>query len=333
MKKEFLIVFILVFFSSCSSSNEEGETQSSSCSKILSLTAFDVGNTTANLFWTANDNSSTFEVEYGIEGFSLGNGTTINATATSLFIDGLVKSTDYSYYVRAFCEDTNSNSEWSDVYSFKTKEENPFCNDPLLMQVKRKPWLHPTETHNTIHVEWSGGSVDGLEVQYGPANFSLDQGTIVTVQNTSSIGSGSAPISGLESDTAYHFYIRNICSNAGYSGWLGPEWIYTEETPFNVHCKDPTDFDIGPGTGNGWATFNWSDNSESSWDIHIIPEGSPINLDATNTFNVTDNTFGLYFTNQNGYVHGQGYDFYIRANCGVDGNSDWYGPTTFTAGF
>ncbi|RRJ92441.1 T9SS C-terminal target domain-containing protein [Paenimyroides tangerinum] len=68
-----------------------------------------VANTTMNsalLEWIASP-TDVFEIEYGPVGFVQGSGTVLIATGSSINISGLTESTQYEYYIRRKCSDTN----------------------------------------------------------------------------------------------------------------------------------------------------------------------------------------------------------------------------------
>jgi hypothetical protein len=73
------------------------------------------------------------------------------------------------------------------------------------------------------------------------------------------------------------------------------------------------------------AELKWQSGcGQLSWDVHItptgggLPVGTPSNPNATNTFAATN------------LQPSTTYDFYVRSNCGANGESDWSAPFTFT---
>ncbi len=72
-------------------------------------------------------------------------------------------------------------------------------------------------TNNTADINFvSGPDALGTSLQYGPAGFSLGNGTIVTAT------SSPHTISGLTQNTSYHVYIQDDCPDNEVSGWMGP---------------------------------------------------------------------------------------------------------------
>ena len=70
--------------------------------------------------WSANMGNNSFEIEYGLHGFSHGTGTIVTATSSPITLSNLDYATDYDIYVRALC-DHDRYSEWSEVAGFTTE--------------------------------------------------------------------------------------------------------------------------------------------------------------------------------------------------------------------
>ncbi len=65
------------------------------------------GGTTVNLYWTPGSGTS-WDIEYGTSGFSLGSGTAINSIDTTESISSLQPNTSYDFYLRDNCGGPNS---------------------------------------------------------------------------------------------------------------------------------------------------------------------------------------------------------------------------------
>jgi hypothetical protein len=82
--------------------------------------AFAVSNvlsSSADLSWTGS--AAAYEVEYGLSGFSQGNGSLLTTANTTIGLSGLTANTAYDAYVRADCG-TNGYSLWAGPVSFTT---------------------------------------------------------------------------------------------------------------------------------------------------------------------------------------------------------------------
>jgi len=101
-------------------------TSNSSCQSnnpCLSPNFLNAGNITPNsadLLWQAGGNENSWNLEWGISGFTLGSGTLVNGlTSTNYSLNSLSNNTSYDFYVQAIC-DSNTNSTWSGPYTFNT---------------------------------------------------------------------------------------------------------------------------------------------------------------------------------------------------------------------
>jgi|GEM_PF-439406 len=88
-----------------------------SCIPPTSLTFTQNSVTSATLGWTSGGNL--FDVEWGEAGFALGNGTLINGLTTNSVSVTTVENTDYQFYVRHDCGNSDT-SLWSGPFNFKT---------------------------------------------------------------------------------------------------------------------------------------------------------------------------------------------------------------------
>ncbi len=95
-------------------------TTPASCLVPTALTASNITSSSADLSWTSGGSGeSSWEVEYGTDGFTQGTGTTVSPATNPQSISGLIASEDYDYYVRANCGGGDF-SEWAGPYSFTT---------------------------------------------------------------------------------------------------------------------------------------------------------------------------------------------------------------------
>lgn len=94
--------------------------QLGACLSPMALDAANITSSSADLSWTSGGSGeSSWEVEYGIDGFTQGAGTTITPATNPVSTTGLMSNTDYDYYVRANCG-AGDYSEWAGPFSFTT---------------------------------------------------------------------------------------------------------------------------------------------------------------------------------------------------------------------
>ena len=82
------------------------------CSAVLNLHLIDVDTMSATIGWGFEGDPDHFEAEYGVQGFELGNGTTVGITESFLHLSDLQPDTEYDLYVRCMC-DSSLYGEWT----------------------------------------------------------------------------------------------------------------------------------------------------------------------------------------------------------------------------
>jgi hypothetical protein len=95
--------------------------QLQSCATCPAATALNASGVTANsadLSWASSSLSTASDVEYGVSGFSLGSGTSVNVTVDTLALTGLSADTRYDFYVRSDCG--SDSSGYSGPFTFRT---------------------------------------------------------------------------------------------------------------------------------------------------------------------------------------------------------------------
>ncbi|MDY2587656.1 T9SS type A sorting domain-containing protein [Winogradskyella aquimaris] len=128
------------------------------------------------------------------------------------------------------------------------------------------------------------------------------------------------PASGLTENTAYDFYVRASCGGGDFSAWAGPFSFTTLET-----CPTPSAL-TATNITETTADLGWTENgTATSWNIEIVDvtaggtaTGTPTATGVTNPYTA----MGLSGDNS--------YQYYVQADCGIDGVSAWAGPFAFS---
>ncbi len=152
---------------------DDVEVAVSSCPAPSSLYADNITQTSANLNWTTGG-ASTWNIEYGPEGFTQGAGTMITGTTSNPYsLSGLSAGTAYDFYVQDDCGG-GSQSSWSGPSSFTT----------ICVAVNTFPWTEDfenggsrpdcwTEEYNVGSHDWvfqDGGYIYPLNAHSGSYN-------------------------------------------------------------------------------------------------------------------------------------------------------------------
>jgi hypothetical protein len=95
----------------------------STCVEPTALSAVSISNTSADLTWTPGGSETSWDIQWGLQNFTLGSGTIVSGVSNPHTLINLTENTSYKYYVRAVC-DGNVLSPWAGPFIFKTQ-----CDD------------------------------------------------------------------------------------------------------------------------------------------------------------------------------------------------------------
>ncbi len=267
--------------------------------------------TNARLWWMSGGTStSNWDLEYGLSGFTLGQGTRISTTTPSYTVSGLTSGTDYDFYVRDNCG-IGHVSSWAGPHTFTTLSAILPCPAPSSLGTSNI-------TQTTARLWWmSGGtSTSNWDLEYGLSGFTLGQGTRISTTTP------SYTVSGLTPGTDYDFYVRDNCGIGHVSSWAGPHTFTTLSAI--LPCPAPSSLGASNITQTN-ARLSWMSGGISisnNWDVEYglsgFTLGSGIRISTT-----------ISFYTVSGLTSGQSYQFYVRDSCGVGHVSSWAGPHTF----
>jgi len=293
MKNIFLSTLIIGLLISCGS-DDGGDSIIGDCNNPTSFQELDLSPNTVLIGWE-QDGASSFIVEYGASGFTLGSGTQSTSTNREVTIDGLVSNTAYDYYIRAVCSSTNV-SQFIGPDSFTTPE----CEAVDFVNVSN---IEQT----SVLVDWSSQFGTRFEVEYGLSGFLIGNGTLETVSN-----SQFTTLTNLNPGTTYDVYVRTVCGNE-----LSDNSPVVQFTTLSA-CTAPTQFSGNAG-GPGEVFLFWNEEGESAWRVEYGLSG--FTLGTGTEINTSSTSLQI-----SGLQTGVEYEFYVQANCGSDGFSSFVGP-------
>lgn len=319
---------VLLLFSSANTSPQQGSTlfldnlqlwahvdaaPADTCSAVFGLTVNSVDTTHASLSWTYEGTPDHFEAEYGVQGFTQGNGTTVIASNNTLTLSTLQPDTPYDVYVRCVCSSTLAGN-WA-MTTFRT--------DTLVPPVIPEPDtcsavfnLHIIEV-DTMHaiIGWSfEGDPTQFEIEYGVQGFTLGNGTHLGRSES------FLSLSNLQPGTSYDVYVRCVCSSTLAGSWamltfqtdtLVPPVIPEPDTcsaVFNLHIIniDTTHATIG------WSFEGNPDHFEAEYGVQGFTLGTGTHVGVTESF--------LHISDLQPDTH---YDIHVRCGCGNDLWGEW----------
>ncbi len=104
-----VFLFVLVACSSDSPSEEPDVIDDEvsvilDCDAVINLSIGVISNTDFEISWTTTGDYSSFEIEYGIKGFKIGEGERLETSERQITINELLPDTAYEVYVRGICD-------------------------------------------------------------------------------------------------------------------------------------------------------------------------------------------------------------------------------------
>ena len=92
--KKLLSLFLVITLLACSSdSSSDDDPQQSSCSTPTTLAAANISESSADISWASSETSASYEIQYGVSGFTLGSGQTTASNGTSRTLTNLINLT------------------------------------------------------------------------------------------------------------------------------------------------------------------------------------------------------------------------------------------------
>ncbi len=198
-------------FTSCENEPIDPAINLDTCNAPTSFQATDfVNNSIVNLTWSAGGQETSWTIEYGVQGFALGSGTSVVSVTNTATIAGLNSGNSYNFYIKSNCSAEES-SQWVGPITVEAVV-NPNCTNPINFTAVRNA------TQNTkVNLAWAaGGTETSWEIQYGTTGFPLGNG--ITVVSTTL----TKEITNILTTGGYDFYVRAKCNATEFSSWIGP---------------------------------------------------------------------------------------------------------------
>lgn len=290
------------------------------CLPISDLIVSDIGPDTAVVSWTANGTETSWNIEYGPEGFVQGTGTVISGGTNPDTITGLDSGVSYDVYVTADC----GAGDVADTVGPVTFTTEGTCG------------IYELSLEDSFGDGWNGGEVDvyvngtlflsGLTIGSGggPEVFEISM-------NINDVLSIDYTAGGFSAENSYQVFDEqgNLVATEGANGT--PNDLGDFNVPSGIvacpTCPAPSDFVLDT-VGLDFADISWTSNgAETSWNIEFDTTGFALGngnfVDGT-----TDNPYSI-----NGLQSGATYDVYVQASCSPSDSSGWEGPFTFSTAY
>ncbi len=315
----------------------------------------------ADLGWTENGTATTWDIEWGVVGFTpTGTPNVVGTTTNPHNLTGLTANTSYDFYVRSDCGGSGI-STWAGPFTFYTGYCTPsstssstyvnnfttiggsvnisnlstgFTTGGYLDATAQIVESYPNGSFD-FNAEIVGGTV-GFSIWIDWNNDLVFDNSTEKVFNTTSFGNG--PFTGtinIPISAAIGNYRMRITADWNANNPSDPcaarsraEFEdYTISIAAPPSCPAPSALTASNFTTTS-ADLGWTENgTATTWDIEwgtagFTPTGIPTIVGTTtNPHNLT------------GLTTNTAYEFYVRADCGGSGTSTWAGPYSFFTGY
>lgn len=178
------------------------------CPQPTSITLVDANNTTALLQWSNGGSETQWQIEYGVQGFTQGSGTTVIVNSNPGAINGLTPNTFYQAYVGAICSPGDS-SFWTGLVSFNTYNQGTFID-----------WDDSCPTTGFIDISSTGSILTLNDNDEAPLTFQFPVFFQATPYANATIGNNGALVFGT---TTAQIDLNNTSTTIAATG-LYPFW-------------------------------------------------------------------------------------------------------------
>ncbi len=184
------------------------------CGKPYNLTY------SGELTWDdSNFGSSTvsyYQVQYGVQGFSLGSGTTLNSNYEYLSNIPMAGQTTYDFYVRSYCNDGKGWSSWTGPYTYFSQYTQNMCSVPTNLTYSIDS---QTSSYAWVVLNWNFNGETSFEYTVVSEGASASSGTVYSAPT------GGWPAWQLTKGYNYYFYVRAVCANGSRTNWSAAKLI------------------------------------------------------------------------------------------------------------
>lgn len=156
---------------------------------------------------------SFFQIQYGVQGFSLGSGTIVDSNFNYYYAP-LIADKKYDFYVRSFCSGSSGWGDWAGPLTVLSSETTA-CVAPTYVNCEI---INAGTSYFGAKLTWENDGISDYQVSIStsrsiPSSSSL---TVVRAQN-------SVYFTALSKWDNYHyFYVRKVCSGNTFSEYFGP---------------------------------------------------------------------------------------------------------------
>lgn len=172
----------------------------------------------STFMWASSytNESSYYEVQYGLEGFQLGQGTTLTTNYTQTAAMVLQKNKVYDFYVRSKCAGNLGWSSWSGPVSRVSPIDQNICSAPISAAGNIESY---SGSYTYVRMVWQTNGNMNSDFEFVIVNKGLGPETGTARLFNPYLG---WPVTSIPTYGQYDFYVRTVCANGSKTAWFGP---------------------------------------------------------------------------------------------------------------
>lgn len=137
--------------------------EADTCGRVFNFVASDVTYSTVNLSWNTTFLPNEWLLEYGESGFTLGRGTQMHLSDSSVFIYTLDPGVTYDCYVRAVCDEADG--PWTYVtFTTDTMYVPPTPPEGIAPNGESDIVFYPNPAHGQCHIQFGNTAVSRIRL-------------------------------------------------------------------------------------------------------------------------------------------------------------------------
>ena len=147
--------------------------ESPTCLNLTDITATNITYNSVDLSWISTGTETQWQVEYGTQGYSVGNGTQVSATINPFTLQGLDSETAYDIYVKAVCGDNPGVDDSDFIGPISIETPCGIFDSPYTYDVENQPtrsiddcWITSGQAESNYY--WNTASSPFYERSTGP---------------------------------------------------------------------------------------------------------------------------------------------------------------------
>lgn len=160
--------------------------------------------------------SSYYEVQYGLEGFEIGQGTTIITNNSQTYDMVMQRNKVYDFYVRSKCNGALGWSAWAGPVSHVSAIDQNICSAPISATGSIESY---SGSNTWVKMTWNTNGDMNTDFEYVIVNKGSGPETGTKRLFNPYLG---WPVVLIPTYGQYDFYVRTVCSGGATTAWFGP---------------------------------------------------------------------------------------------------------------